>query len=293
MKKARFNLAKPAITVAAAGFGAAVGGPLGGALGTWLGSSMGDAAEGLIGSYAEEFGKDAGKKLLETGADSLIEKLKNEAPDLEAAYRDTLRISLIAIRPAYGLGYEDWFANWDLALSTPGPLHLPSIQPNELKPEKIREIIRRTLEDLDAQGDQFRRKSFSFNQTRRTIPAPLFSDIEKHLPQRLQENFRILIATSDYEAAWREAQTAFSALALASLKRIKETILNISRKPTSSPRSPNKSPPQTRASSKYVASLKTPSRHKSPNLLPPTPAVTISSRPSSRRAASSTKTRGR
>src|SRR6266404_7264038 len=85
---------KPAIRVAAAGFGAAVAGPLGGALGGWLGAAVGGPAADLVEKYAEKFGDNAAEKLLDVGADSLVERLKESAPDLMSIYRDALRQSL-------------------------------------------------------------------------------------------------------------------------------------------------------------------------------------------------------
>src|ERR1700732_1862124 len=101
--------AKPAIRVAAARLGVAVAGPLGGAIGGWLGLAVGGPAAQLIAKYADKFGEKAAEALLDEGKDSLIERLKSEAPDLESAYRETLQLSLAAIRSTDGDGYADWF----------------------------------------------------------------------------------------------------------------------------------------------------------------------------------------
>jgi hypothetical protein len=116
-------LATAAIRVAFAGLGAAVAGPLGGALGAVIGNALGPPAAELVGKYTEDFGKEAGKKLLDTGADSLLEKLKQSAPLSESAYRQALRMSLSQIRPRVPAlsepEYDDWFTNWDVCLKAP------------------------------------------------------------------------------------------------------------------------------------------------------------------------------
>ncbi|MDT7813111.1 MAG: hypothetical protein QOJ42_3027, partial [Acidobacteriaceae bacterium] len=81
------TLTTAAIRVAAAGLGAAVAGPLGCALGTVIGNALGPSAAELVRTYTEKFGEESAKKLLDTGADSLLERLKQSAPDLESAYR--------------------------------------------------------------------------------------------------------------------------------------------------------------------------------------------------------------
>src|ERR1035438_5038340 len=95
--------AKPAIRMAAAGFGAAVAGPLGGAVGGWLGDALGGPAAELVEKYAEKFGNRAAEKLLDLGADSLVEKLKESAPNLESAYRDALRLSLAEVHSHFSV----------------------------------------------------------------------------------------------------------------------------------------------------------------------------------------------
>ncbi len=86
-----------AIRIAAAGLGAAVAGPLGGALGPLVVGVLGASAEHLVDDYVQKFGEEAGKKFLDTGVDSLLEKLKKSAPDLESACREALRQSLSQI----------------------------------------------------------------------------------------------------------------------------------------------------------------------------------------------------
>ena len=92
-------LTTAAIRVAAAGLGVAVEGPLGCALGAVIGNALGPSAAELIGTYIQKFGDEAAKKLLDTGANSLLEKLKPSAPNLEFAYREAMRVSLSQMRP--------------------------------------------------------------------------------------------------------------------------------------------------------------------------------------------------
>lgn len=221
---------KPAIRVAAAGLGGAVGGPLGGALGAWLGGLLGHSAAELIGNYAEEFGKDAGKKLFDAASDTLIEQLKREGPDLEGVYRETLGVSLSSIRDASVTDFEDWFAHWNLALATPGRLNLSPIQQDDFDQDKLDQLLRITLEDLDAQGKQISLKDLSIKQQRRTMPDSLFSLLQLRLPELLPESFRLLIVKPKFEQAWRQTQTAFEGFARASLLRIEEAAHEIERK---------------------------------------------------------------
>lgn len=206
--------ATPAIRVAAAGLGAAVAGPLGGALGGVLGAA-------LIETYTDKFGEEATKKLLDLGADSLVEKLKGSSPNLESAYRETLRLSLNQIHEQADPAFDDWFANWDLCLKTTSvALALPPVQANQLAPEDQDGLFRLTLERIDAQGAAIRQKSPSINLQCRSIPNALLSELNQQLPQLLEQNFRALIVKPEYEQAWKQAQLTFQNFADATLRRI-------------------------------------------------------------------------
>jgi hypothetical protein len=65
-----------------------------------------------IYTYTEKFNEETAQKLLDTGADSLVGKLKRSAPDMEAGYRQALRLSLAGIHPQVDLTFVDWFDNW-------------------------------------------------------------------------------------------------------------------------------------------------------------------------------------
>src|ERR1700732_128909 len=114
---------KPAIRVAAAGLGAAIAGPLGGALGVWLGRAVGGSFAKLLETYTDKFGDKAAEKLLDIGADSLIERLKDSSPAMEKVYREALRLGLAEIREQGVGGFDDWFANWDFCLASSVPLN--------------------------------------------------------------------------------------------------------------------------------------------------------------------------
>src|SRR6185312_14900917 len=221
---------KPAIRVAAAGLGAAVAGPLGGALGAWLGAALGGSAAVLIEKYAEKFGEKAGEKLLETGADSLAEKLTASSLDLESIYREALRLSLTKVNAHVVDGFDDWFDNWNLCLAASVPLNLSSIQADELVPAKLDDLFRTTLERLDAQGAAIRQKSVSLLLKCRAIPEALLSELSSRLPDLLDENFRALIVKPEYEEGWKQAQAIFQDYAATALKRIDETTGRIDRK---------------------------------------------------------------
>ncbi len=222
--------AKPAIRVAAAGFGVAVAGPLGGALGGWLGDALGGPAADLVEKYAEKFGDKAAEKLLDLGADSLVERLKESAPNLESAYRDALRLGLAEVHADVGDGFDDWFANWSLCLAASVPLDLPPIHPNQLVPERLDDLFRLTIERLDAQGAAMRQKNLSLKLECRALPETLLSELNNRLPQRLEENFRALIVKPEYEQGWKQAQLIFQGYANVALGRIDEATQKIDRK---------------------------------------------------------------
>jgi tetratricopeptide (TPR) repeat protein len=222
--------AKPAIRIAAAGFGAAVAGPLGGAVGGWLGDALGGSAADLVEKYAEKFGDKAAEKLLDLGADSLVEKLKESAPNLESAYRDALRLSLAEVHSHFSGGFDDWFANWNFCLAASVPLDLLPIHADQLVPEKLDDLFRLTLERLDAQGAAMRQKSLSLMLECRVLPTALLSELNSQLPECLAENFRAIIVKPEYEEGWKQAQLIFQGYANAALGRIDEATQKIDRK---------------------------------------------------------------
>jgi len=218
-------LIKTTIRVAAAGLGAAVAGPLGCALGAVIGDALGEPAEQLIGTYVDKFGEEAAKKLLETGADSLAEKLKKSAPNLESVYRESLRLSLSEIRLHAGTEYDDWFSNWDFCLKTSVPLQLIEIDAAQLAPEHLDDLFPRVMERLDAQGTAMRQKSQSLVLKTRIAPATLIKKLSARLPGLFKDNFRSLIGKDEYKEAWNEAELAFREYQSKLLSRIDENTI--------------------------------------------------------------------
>lgn len=217
---------KPAIRIAAAGFGVAVAGPLGGAIGGWLGAAVGGPAADLVEKYAEKFGDSAAEKLLDVGADSVVEKLKKSAPNLPSIYRDALRQSLAKVHRKVN-HFDDWFANWDLCLAEPIPLNLPATHPGQLVPDKLDDLFFHTLEYLDAQGTAIRRKTLSLNLECRTIPGALLSELNSRLPDELKQDIQDILVKPDSEEAWKQALLIFQSYGGAALSRIDEATQGI------------------------------------------------------------------
>ena len=202
-------LTKAAIHVAAAGLGAAVAGPLGFALGAVIGDALGEPAAQLIGTYTEKFGEEAAKKLLDTGVDSLVERLKKSAPDLESAYRQALRLSLSKLHTQTEPEFNDWFLNWELCLDASVSLNLEEIQPNRLTTSRLDDVFRSTMERLDAQGSSIQQRSLSLNLTCRSLPNTLLDKLRHRLPDQFKENFKSIVAKPEYEQAWKQVEQLF------------------------------------------------------------------------------------
>jgi tetratricopeptide (TPR) repeat protein len=213
---------KAAIQVAFAGLGVALAGPLGGALGGVIGNVLGDAAADLVKTCTDKIGEEAARKLADTGAESLIERLKKSAPDLQSAYRQALRQSLCEIRNQSDPSFEEWFSNWDVCLKTSVPLNLAEIRAEQLNQENLESLFRSTMERLDAQGKAIQQRSQSLNLQTRSAPDPLIARIVTRLPEHFKENFRALIVTDEYKMAWNQAELAFRDYQRALLARIDE-----------------------------------------------------------------------
>jgi len=229
-------LTRSAIRVAAAGLGAAVAGPLGCALGAVIGDALGEPATKLLGTYFEKFGEEAAKKFFETGADSLVEKFKKSAPDLEFIYRQALRLSLSSVHAEAGSEFDDWFSNWDLCLKTTGPLNLGEIQPDQLTVAHLDTLFRRTMERLDAQGTAIRQQSMSLVLRTRPVSDPLLTLLTSCLSERFKGSFQTLIVQPEYERAWKEAELIFRDSASATLGHIDQRTESIDLKTDALPR---------------------------------------------------------
>jgi tetratricopeptide (TPR) repeat protein len=202
-------LLPPTIRVVAAGLGSAVAGPLGCVVGGFIGDALGIPASDLINKYLEKFGEEASKKLLETGGDSLSKKLKESTPDLAYLYREALRRSLGQIRPNAAPVFGDWFDRWEICLKGSTELGLEEVRLNQLAPEQFDDLLRHTLERLDAQGGAIHDASLSLHLVCRTMPPELFAEITTRLAGYFKENFQNLIITDAYKQAWNQAELIF------------------------------------------------------------------------------------
>ncbi|MFT4111826.1 hypothetical protein [Silvibacterium sp.] len=213
--------------IAAAGLGAAVAGPLGGAIGGWLAGALGASAGKLVETYAEKFGDSAADKILSLGEDSLLDKLKDPARHLDDLYRQTLRVSLQQLASqntdAESAG---WFRNWEVSLAAPQPLALDAVEPEQYR--RLDELFCRTMIRIDAEGAAIREgNKVSISLTLRELPAALRTSLLAQLPPLLDENFRSLIVTPDYEQAWKSSQLAFQEAVGGKLDRMGADILGI------------------------------------------------------------------
>jgi hypothetical protein len=144
---------------------------------------------------------------------------------LESVYRESLRLSLSAIRLQAGIEYEDWFSNWDLCLKASIPLRLEEIDTARLVPENLDNLFSRTMERLDAQGTAMRQKSLSLNLKSRVAPVTLIKELSVRLPELFKENFYALIVRDEYRHAWNEAELAFREYQSKLLSRIDENTI--------------------------------------------------------------------
>jgi hypothetical protein len=222
MVRAR-ELISPAIHIATAGLGAAVGGPLGGVLGGWIGGALGASTAALV----EKFGEKAVEKFFETTGNSLSEKLKAPSPRLEAVYREALRRSLAQIRPQIGGDVGTWFDDWERCLAASKSLELPSVDPHRVLRKNRDDLLRRTMERLDRQGEAMLQSGLSITPGFRRMPDALYSELEYRLPGRFEANFRNVVTEPDYKDAWNEAILIFHESLAAAIERIGEQTKSI------------------------------------------------------------------
>ena len=216
-------ITKIAIRVAAAGLGAAVAGRLGCALGAAFGDALSGPLGEMVGKLVEEGGKETAKKLFDTGGDALAEKIKGSGGNLDAVYREALRLSLAAMRSQIG-SYEDWFRNWDRCLKARDALRLDELRADQLDQLTFAEmdaVLRQTLVRLDAQGAMMGQKTASIALLERVMPRDLDTVLAQSTPRLFDENFRALIVSEEYEEAWKEAQLGFQEFASSYLVSIK------------------------------------------------------------------------
>lgn len=212
------NLVAPAVRIAAAGLGGALGGPLGLALGATLGAAFGDAlgaaAGELLRSSAEEFGSEAGRKLLELGGDSLADRLKPVASSLDDLCRKALRRSLAQIRPSAPPGNDGWFKNWSKCLDSGDELEFDPVRPDQLTTVNLASYLPGVLSLLDEKGGG--------NVVPRDLPPALLAFIGENLPSAFQRAFKRLIVKEEFAEVWKQTELAFRASTVAFLHKIDE-----------------------------------------------------------------------
>jgi tetratricopeptide (TPR) repeat protein len=233
-------LVQSAIRIGAAGLGAAVAGPLGGVFGGFVADAFGKSTAEFLKKGFSSFGEEAAKKLLDTGTDSLTDRLSKPAPDLEALYRESLRESLAALRPSstavvpaadsISSTYIDWFDHWNLSLQSGVPLQLEPLRPGDLTPASLDGLFAGTLERLDAQGAAIASKSTSILLQTRPIPPELLTVLQSRLPGKFHDSFSSLLVTEKYQQAWNQAELAFRGWLQDTLARIDARTENIDRK---------------------------------------------------------------
>jgi hypothetical protein len=191
---------KPTIKVISTGLGAAIAGPLGGAVGQWLGEALSAPTTKLLEDWTKKLGEKATETLVDVGGEALADKLKPAAAQLAGLYEETLRMSLKEIRSRPELvPYSDWFSHWDNALKSNKLLELSSGVAQDLTSEGITKAFRDMLRALDVLGGESPANS-------RALPPSLGDAVDAILPNVALRHFRQLIATPEYEAAWRQAQ---------------------------------------------------------------------------------------
>ena len=201
--------AKIAIRVAAAAMGAAAAGPLGCA----IGAAFGDALSGPLGELAhklaDEGGKKAIEKLFDASGDAAAEKIKGESGNLDRAYREALRLGLVAVRARVGSEYPDWFEDWERCLKSRDVLRLDEVRPEALSADEMNAVLRRTMVRLDAQGAMLRAGSISIWLVERVMPEELDATLERWLPGAFDESFKALIVSKEYKRAWKQTELGF------------------------------------------------------------------------------------
>ena len=214
------TISKIAIRVAAAGFGATVAGPLGCALGAAFGDALSGLLGEMVGKLVEEGGKEATKKLFDASGDALAERIKGSGGNLEAAYREALRLSLAAMRPKIG-GYDDWFEHWERCLKTADVLRLDDLQLDDIDAARLAMVLRRTMVRLDAQGSALAGVSNSVTSlSERILPDELEAVLASRLPTLFDARLQELLVSDSFVEGFKEAQLQFQRFAAGTLTEI-------------------------------------------------------------------------
>jgi len=214
------TISKIAIRVAAAGFGATVAGPLGCALGAAFGDALSGLLGEMVGKLVEEGGKEATKKLFDAGGDALAQRIGGSGGNLEAAYREALRLSLAAMRPKIGV-YDDWFEHWERCLKTADVLRLDDLQLDDIDAARLAMVLRRTMVRLDAQGSALADGSNSVTSlSERILPDELEAVLASRLPTLFDARLQELLVSESFVEGFKEAQLQFQRFAAGTLTEI-------------------------------------------------------------------------
>jgi len=157
----------------------------------------------MVHKLAEEGVKKSAEKLFDAGGDLLAEKIKAADGNLEAAYREALRLSLATLRPQIGGDYQDWFEHWELCLRAKETLRLDKPGPDQLALTKIDSVLLRTMVRLDAQGAMMRQNRPSITLVEREMPEELDAVLAQYLPEIFDDSFKTLIVSDEYGSAYR------------------------------------------------------------------------------------------
>jgi tetratricopeptide (TPR) repeat protein len=201
--------------------------------------------------YADKFGDEGAKKLFDAGGDALSERIKGAGGGLEDAYREALRLSLDEIRArdeagggtgfrmgvggglglvagdAVGFGdrFRDWFEDWDRCLTAKVAMRLDVLTERELRTglgfSSPEEVLRATMERLDAQGAALKKDVRSIFLTERELPAELEGLLVARLPGLFNEALNALLVSEEYARAWKQARGEFERYAAEMLTAIK------------------------------------------------------------------------
>jgi hypothetical protein len=197
----------------------ATGGTVGAVFGAALGASVLSKVLGeSVKQHGEEFFKLCGEHF-GTETVAFCQKFLGEIPEgtrsrLEDVYSHALRDGLKQLQAEIaGLAlladhrFDDWFCNWDRALSGEQPSDLRRISKLTSAATDLSAMACAVLEDLDAEGAQILAGGISIiHQDNRALPEPLAILLEEKLPPLLDKSFCELLLRPEYEAAWKETQ---------------------------------------------------------------------------------------
>lgn len=210
----------------------------GGTVGAFFGAALGASAlSRVLGESVKQHGEEFFKLCGEhfgTETIAFCQKFLSEAPDetrsrLEHVYSQALRNGLRQLRAeiaGFDLladhRFDDWFCNWDRALSGEQPPNLGQIGDLTFAATDLPALARAVLENLDAEGAQIIAGGVSIiHQHNRALPEPLAILLEEKLPPFLDKSFCELLLQPEYEAAWKETQLRLAASLRDTLEKLR------------------------------------------------------------------------